>query len=83
MSRHEGGLKAAATNKSKYGKDFYSKIGKMGGETKHPETRYFTTHPEVASSAGKKGGPIDKRSKDGFWTPEEIIQIKKRRWYQR
>ncbi len=27
-----GGAKAAATNKSKYGKDFYSKIGQKGGK---------------------------------------------------
>ena len=27
-----GGLKAAATNKAKYGKDFYSRIGKKGGK---------------------------------------------------
>jgi len=26
-----GGKQAAATNKQKYGKDFYSKIGKLGG----------------------------------------------------
>lgn len=26
-----GGLKAAAKNKSKYGKGFYSRIGKKGG----------------------------------------------------
>ena len=27
-----GGLKAAATNKAKYGKNFYSRIGKKGGQ---------------------------------------------------
>ena len=26
-----GGLKAAATNKAKYGKKFYSRIGRKGG----------------------------------------------------
>ena len=26
-----GGAKAAATNKAKYGKDFYSRIGQKGG----------------------------------------------------
>ena len=26
-----GGLKAAATNKSKYGKEFYARIGRKGG----------------------------------------------------
>jgi len=27
----QGGLKAAATNREKYGKDFYAKIGQKGG----------------------------------------------------
>ena len=27
-----GGAKAAATNKAKYGKNFYSRIGKKGGQ---------------------------------------------------
>lgn len=28
-----GGLKAAATNKAKYGEGFYARIGRMGGKT--------------------------------------------------
>ena len=27
-----GGMKAAATNKAKYGKEFYARIGKKGGQ---------------------------------------------------
>lgn len=29
-----GGLKAAVTNKAKHGKDFYAKIGKLGGKSR-------------------------------------------------
>lgn len=31
VSRYAGGLKAAQTNKERYGDDFYVKIGAMGG----------------------------------------------------
>lgn len=57
----EGGRKAAATNKKKYGKDFYANIGRKGGRKSHPETRYFAMHPEVAKNAGAKGGRTSKR----------------------
>lgn len=57
----EGGRKAAATNKEKYGKDFYANIGRKGGRKSHPETRYFTMHPEVAKNAGAKGGRASRR----------------------
>ena len=30
-----GGLKAAATNKAKYGKEFYARIGAKGGRLGH------------------------------------------------
>lgn len=57
----EGGRKAAATNKAKYGKDFYANIGRKGGRKSHPETRYFAMHPEVAKNAGAKGGRTSRR----------------------
>ena len=31
----EGGRKAAATNKAKYGKEFYADIGRKGGRNGH------------------------------------------------
>lgn len=31
----EGGLKAAATNYARHGKDFYSRIGQKGGKNGH------------------------------------------------
>lgn len=53
----EGGRKAAATNKEKYGKDFYAEIGRNG------HTGGFAANPELARIAGRKGGRISKRGK--------------------
>ena len=58
-----GGKKAAATNKAKYGDDFYRNIGHKGGSKSHPETRAFTTNQELAKRAGAKGGRISRRGK--------------------
>lgn len=57
----EGGRKAAATNKEKYGKDFYAEIGRKGGRNGH--TGGFAANPELARIAGRKGGRISKRGK--------------------
>ena len=56
-----GGQKAAATNKYKYGKDFYAEIGRKGGRNGH--TGGFAANPELAKIAGAKGGRISKRGK--------------------
>lgn len=56
-----GGQKAAATNKAKYGKDFYARIGKMGGQLGH--TGGFAANRELARLAGAKGGRISRRTK--------------------
>lgn len=55
----EGGLKAAATNKERYGKDWYARIGKMGGKNGH--TGGFAANPALAKIAGAKGGKISRR----------------------
>jgi len=57
----EGGRKAAATNKSKYGVSFYANIGKKGGQNGH--TGGFAANRELARIAGAKGGRISKRGK--------------------
>jgi uncharacterized protein len=54
-----GGVKAAQTNKTRYGKDFYSRIGAEGGKNGH--TGGFYANRELASIAGRKGGQISKR----------------------
>jgi len=59
----EGGLKAAKTNKEKYGEDFYKNIGRMGGSKSR--TGGFASNVigddgltglERAKIAGSKGG---------------------------
>ncbi|HYF96478.1 MAG TPA: hypothetical protein VD947_00375 [Patescibacteria group bacterium] len=56
-----GGKAAAQTNKNKYGSDFYSKIGAIGG--KKGRTGGFYANRELARIAGAKGGRISRRSK--------------------
>ena len=57
-----GGLKAAATNKAKYGKGFYSRIGKKGGQ--NGRTGGFYNNPRHAGQKGGKiGGLKSKRGK--------------------
>lgn len=56
-----GGLAAAATNKKKYGPDFYAKIGSKGG--KLGKTGGFYANRELARQAGSKGGRISRRGK--------------------
>lgn len=56
-----GGLAAAATNKKKYGPDFYAKIGAKGG--KLGRTGGFYANRDLAREAGAKGGRISRRTK--------------------
>lgn len=56
-----GGQKAAATNRKKYGREFYAEIGAKGGRNGH--TGGFAANPELAREAGRKGGLISKRGK--------------------
>ena len=53
-----GGQAAAATNKAKYGADFYAKIGAQGG--KKGRTGGFWANRELARIAGAKGGRISR-----------------------
>lgn len=56
-----GGQKAALTNKNRYGKDFYAKIGAKGG--KLGTTGGFAADRDRAREAGRLGGKISRRSK--------------------
>jgi uncharacterized protein len=56
-----GGKKAASTNKAKYGKDFYARIGAMGGKMGH--TGGFYANRELAREAGRRGGRVSRRRK--------------------
>lgn len=54
-----GGRAAAATNKSKYGADFYANIGAKGG--KKGRTGGFFANRELARLAGARGGSKSRR----------------------
>lgn len=56
-----GGLKAAATNLKRHGKDFYKEMGRKGG--KAGKTGGFAANPELAKIAGRKGGLISRRGR--------------------
>lgn len=60
-----GGLKAAATNKAKYGDDFFRNIGRSGGHWKSP-TKGFGSNKEAAKEAGRKGGLKSKKNKETY-----------------
>jgi hypothetical protein len=65
-----GGMAAASTNKTKYGADFYAKIGAMGG--KKGKTGGFAsskvgadglTGRDRARIAGAQGGRVSRRTR--------------------
>lgn len=59
-----GGRAAAATNKKKYGSDFYAKIGAKGGHNGH--TGGFAAGEEGRERArifGAMGGRVSRRTK--------------------
>lgn len=54
-----GGLAAAATNRKKYGPDFYARIGAKGGAASN--TGGFAADRELARKAGALGGKKSRR----------------------
>lgn len=56
-----GGVKAAATNKKKWGKDFYKRIGALGGQKS--KGGGFAANPELAREAGQRGGLKSRKNK--------------------
>jgi general stress protein YciG len=59
-TRH-GGRKAAATNKMRYGANFYESIGKLGGQKSRGGG--FAKNPDLAREAGRRGGMASRRRK--------------------
>ena len=57
-----GGKHAAETNKKKYGKGFYARIGAIGGRNGHTGGFASMTHERVAE-LGRGGGTISRRGK--------------------
>lgn len=69
-----GGAKAAATNKDRYGADYYRRIGSEGGKNGH--TGGFYADRERARIAGAKGGRLSKRPfSDGSKRPLTIGEL--------
>lgn len=58
----EGGHRAAATNKQRYGGEFYHTIGRLGG--KKSTGGGFAKDPELARMAGRLGGLRSRRLKE-------------------
>ena len=58
-----GGEKAAEENKRRYGRDFYARIGSMGGSKTGTRPKGFAANPELASRAGTIGGRKSRRGK--------------------
>jgi uncharacterized protein len=56
-----GGKQAARTNKARHGKDFYARIGRIGG--RRGTSGGFAADRELASRAGKIGGAKSRRGK--------------------
>lgn len=56
-----GGVKAAQTNKMRYGVSFYETIGAMGGRKSRGGG--FAKNPNLAREAGRKGGMASRRRK--------------------
>ena len=54
-----GGLKARETNYKVNGKDFYKRIGSIGGKKGH--TGGFAANPQLARIAGRRGGLVSSR----------------------
>lgn len=55
----EGGKKAAMTNKTRYGADFYKRLGQRGGKNGH--TGGFYARRDLAKKAGAIGGRRSRR----------------------
>ena len=54
-----GGIKAREFLKQRYGKDYYSKLGMIGGKARVPKG--FAVVPGLAARAGRVGGAKSRR----------------------
>lgn len=57
-----GGIKAAQTNKKRYGEDWYIKLGALGG-SKTGIKGFALMEPSLRREYGRKGGLISKKVK--------------------
>ena len=59
----DGGKRAAATNKARYGDDFYRIQGAKGGSVRTWRPKGFAANRELAREAGRKGGLKSRKGK--------------------
>ena len=64
-----GGKRAAASNKQKFGDDFYARIGSIGGQRGHTggfwHAKYIRGDIDFVRACGAKGGVISRREPAG------------------
>lgn len=71
----QGGRKARDTNYKLHGKDFYKRIGSIGGKVPTDKPKGFAANPALARIAGTKGGRISRRTKkDDIDKAEEVLE---------
>lgn len=65
------------TNIERYGRDYYKKLGSLGGtvtyERGHLEKVSFKSHPERAVWAGAIGGKISRRGPQSSYTDKGSV----------
>lgn len=76
-SRREGGLKAAITNKERYGEDYYVELGRRAGVMGDHSTKGFATRRELAAQAGRIGGMISRKGDSSKLTEAQKRQVRK------
>jgi len=67
----KGARKARDTNLARHGKDFYARIGRVGGMNGH--TGGFAANRELAREAGRKGGRLSRRGPAKKGTKIEVM----------
>jgi general stress protein YciG len=69
----DGGRKAAATNKQRYGQSFYKLLGRKGGMISRGGG--FAMNHELAAEAGRRGGQASRRTARKFSNSDFIDDI--------
>lgn len=69
----QGGKKAAAANKKKWGDDFYARIGSRGGRKTGVDKGFAAMPIEKVRAAGSKGG--HKSSRAGVLNGQRKIKV--------
>jgi len=87
----EGGCKTAVTNKTKYGADYYARIGSKGGQKTRDSGKLaqigfanddrtllekMLGRPKRATLAGRKGGKISRRGSIVKQVEDPTIEMK-------